>query len=222
MINFENQNIKIIKSKNKFIAKYKLNKNEDMKSFTLNNRDINTLNNNVYINDEIINNIAKLMITKRKNYDDNNVMLIDSLQYDLLVNRLNNSDRLKKKFGKKFSESDKIVIIRNIKKHWIVYGVNKLNNNHYKILVLDSLKSYTERIDKLHSDIMKIIFTLASYNNEEILSIEFNKIDVEQQPNNYDCGIFSLLNIDIFVNNGRKYKYKDPCKFRPFLKNYLM
>lgn len=189
-------------------------KNKNFKK-SFNSRDIATLNPKTYINDDMMNGLAKLLIT------NNNILYITSNQYELFVknNRLENDDRLKKKFGKKFLESDKIIILRNIKNHWMVYGISKSSNDSYTINIMDSYKKYTDRFDPRHAEVLKIVSILSYNKNADLMSYKIKRIDVPQQPNSYDCGIFSLMNIQYFSNNRRNYNYDSPCKYRSILQN---
>lgn len=51
------------------------------------------------------------------NFDHKNIKIVKNknLKFDF--------NRLKKKFGEKFLKSNKIIVLRNIDKHWIVYGI---------------------------------------------------------------------------------------------------
>ena len=211
-LNFKNNNYIKFDTKN---IKYKISKNSDWKSIQINNNDIKTLNNKQYINDEIMNGMAKLLITNRNNYNKN-IMFIDSLQFNLLINNFKN--RLKKKFQPEFLKSDIIIVLRNIQNHWISYGIQK-NNNNYDIYIMDSLQSYTTKIDTKHKDIINLVLNLSDDNC--ITSVELKLKDVPQQPNTFDCGIFSLLNISYYANNKRKFNYENPCSYRYKIKQLL-
>jgi Ulp1 family protease len=150
--------------------------------------DLNTLNANIWLNDNIINSYFSLL-------QKNDSIIIDSLQINNFID--GNHDKIKKWYQKSLFRSADLNSIKYIifpiyqNNHWTLVSINTVEKTFVYYNSLAIAKTYDPKlvfINCLISGINALFPSIKIYDYQR-----YFPIDIPQQNNNVDCGVFICL-----------------------------
>ena len=189
----------------------------------LNKSDMATLNEKEWLNDKIIDASMKLLMTKKENA---NCLYINVLTASKIVRNpieLTISNGLILKNIEIYKFENVFIPFNKRGSHWcfVHFEPKKLVLTHYDSLTWEGI----EEISKIKR------FLEAKFNQENGYEIpgyfeNTNELDIPLQPNGYDCGIYTLMNMRLIFNRIKisktSYSSKDISFFRKLVKHELI
>ena len=155
-----------------------------------------TLENNNWLNDEVIN--TYLILMKKQLYHNYDLVVVPSLVYGFLTGSVDKSSSVQRWIMKnepKILKSLEIYVpIHSNYNHWCLVVINF---EKQEIILFDSLNhsSSTTTTTTIFSNVQKLLMLSATtvIEQQQIKSLKLiSRVDIPQQLNTNDCGVFTL------------------------------
>ncbi|KAJ6245317.1 sentrin-specific protease 8 [Anaeramoeba flamelloides] len=179
-----------------------------IQNITITEEDISNLKNYDYLSDSIINLYFKVKFANLDNFQKANIGYLNSFFITKLMNKNNTRKNLKRWISRKKLETKQLWFIPvHSKEHWFLLLIKfNIKDMFAQIYICDSMKQYNTSFKlEIIQNLKLFIPTLPIFQKFYIIS-NIIEVDVIQQNNDYDCGLFLINNFNIMFNTLSKIK----------------